>query len=131
VANAFHPRFGRRVRLEHWSSALNQGPAAARNILGHPTAYDKIPYFYSDQYDFGMEYRGLAVDSDEVVIRGDTTRREFVAFWLRQGRVVAAMNANIWDVGEEIEALISSGTVVDRQRLLDTDTDLSQLIHTS
>jgi 3-phenylpropionate/trans-cinnamate dioxygenase ferredoxin reductase component len=127
VANAFHPHYGRRIRLEHWSSALNQGPAAAKNLLGTPTVYDKIPYFFSDQYDFGMEYRGLADESDEVVYRGDKSKREFIAFWLRRDHVVAAMNANVWDQGEHLEALISGGRPVDRRRLVDTDVDLREL----
>jgi 3-phenylpropionate/trans-cinnamate dioxygenase ferredoxin reductase subunit len=128
VANAFHPTYGRRVRLEHWSSALNQGPVAAINLLGKPTAYEKLPYFFSDQYDFGMEYRGLAVDPDEVVFRGSTTQREFIAFWLHQGRVMAAMNANIWDQGEQMEELIASGARVEPPRLADTDIELRSLI---
>jgi len=127
VANAFHPTYGRRIRLEHWSSALNQGPAAAKNILGTPTVYDRVPYFFSDQYEFGMEYRGLATQSDEVVLRGNLTEREFIALWLRDDRVVAVMNANIWDQGEQIEALLSDGSVVDRHRLLDSSVDLSDV----
>jgi 3-phenylpropionate/trans-cinnamate dioxygenase ferredoxin reductase subunit len=124
VANAFHPAYGHRIRLEHWSAALNQGPAAARNILGTPTAYDRIPYFFSDQYEFGMEYRGWANPSDDVVIRGDRAEREFIAFWLRDDRVVAVMNANIWDAGEQIEMLMSHEGVVDRDRLADPNVDL-------
>ena len=87
VASAWHPVFGRRIRLEHWSSALNQGPVAARNMLGTRTRYDRIPYFYSDQYDVGMEYSGYAPDWDQVVFRGDPAKREFIAFWLKDGRV--------------------------------------------
>ena len=127
VANAFHPLYGRRVRLEHWSSALNQGPAAAHNMLGQSTVYDKTPYFLSDQYDFGMEYRGFAPDFDEVVFRGDRASREFVAFWLRAGHLVAAKNANIWDQGDQLEALVRAGTVVDRARLADAEVDLADL----
>jgi 3-phenylpropionate/trans-cinnamate dioxygenase ferredoxin reductase subunit len=127
VANAFHPTYQRRIRLEHWSSALNQGPAAAKNLLGIPTAYDRVPYFFSDQYEFGMEYRGLATDSDDVVFRGESAEREFIAFWLRDDRIVAAMNANIWDQNEHIEALIASGGTVDRRRLADSSVDLSEV----
>jgi 3-phenylpropionate/trans-cinnamate dioxygenase ferredoxin reductase subunit len=128
VANAFHPTYQRHIRLEHWSSALNQGPAAAKNILGIPTAYDRVPYFFSDQYEFGMEYRGLATQSDDVVFRGQPAEREFIAFWLRDDRVVAAMNANIWDQNEQIEALIASGDPVDRRRLVDSSVDLGEVI---
>jgi len=103
VASAHHPGYGHRIRLEHWSSALNQGPVVATNMLGEQAVYDKIPYFFSDQYDVGMEYRGLATGSEEVVFRGDRSRREFVAFWLRHERVVAAMNVNVWDQGQHIQ----------------------------
>ena len=127
VANAFHPTYGHRIRLEHWSSALNQGPAAAKNILGKQAAYDKAPYFFSDQYEFGMEYRGLASPSDEVVIRGDRTEREFIAFWLRDDRVVAAMNANVWDQGDHLDVLVSSRGFVDRGALVDSSVDLGEL----
>ena len=75
-------------------------------MLGKPTAYDKVPYFFSDQYDLGMEYTGFAPSWDEVVFRGNPAEREFIAFWLHQGRVVAGMNANIWDVAPHIEALV-------------------------
>lgn len=127
VANAYHPHYRRRFRLEHWSSALNQGPAAAWSMLGQKQAYDKIPYFFSDQYDFGMEYRGWSTATDEVVIRHGETEYEFLAFWLRQSRVVAAMNANIWDQGEALETLILSGVQVDRDTLTDPDRELSSL----
>jgi 3-phenylpropionate/trans-cinnamate dioxygenase ferredoxin reductase subunit len=127
VANAFHPRYGTRVRLEHWSAALNQGPVAAKNMLGDPTAYDRLPYFFSDQYDLGMEYRGWAPIWDQVVFRGDPATREFIAFWIRDGRVRAAMNANIWDAGEPIEALLLSGLPIDLVRLADPDESLAAL----
>ena len=71
VANAWHPFYGRRIRVEHWANALNQGPAAARAMLGEPVSYDRIPYFFSDQYEVGMEYSGYATEWDEVVFRGD------------------------------------------------------------
>ncbi|HET7523703.1 MAG TPA: FAD-dependent oxidoreductase, partial [Acidimicrobiales bacterium] len=125
VANALHPHYGQRIRLEHWSSALNQGTAAAWNMMGEKRAYDKIPYFFSDQYDFGMEYRGFSTGTDEVVIRRGGSDSEFVAFWLRDSRVVAAMNANIWDQGEALEALIRFGTRVDKDRLTDPNQELA------
>jgi 3-phenylpropionate/trans-cinnamate dioxygenase ferredoxin reductase subunit len=127
VANAFHPLYGTRVRLEHWSAALNQGPTAAMNMLGEPTVYDKVPYFFSDQYDLGMEYRGWAPVWDEVVFRGDPATRQFIAFWLRDSRVVAAMNANTWDAGDALEALIRTRLPVDHARLIDPDVDLASL----
>jgi 3-phenylpropionate/trans-cinnamate dioxygenase ferredoxin reductase component len=127
VAAAWHPRYQTYLRVEHWANALNQGPAAARNMLGVPTPYARLPYFYSDQYDLGMEYSGLAIDWDQVVVRGDLTAREFIAFWLKDQRVVAGMNANIWDVTESIQALIRSGRPVEPARLADPDIPLDQV----
>lgn len=127
VANAFHPHYGTHIRLEHWSAALNQGPAAARNMLGIPTPYDRTPYFFSDQYDLGMEYRGWAPRFDEVVFRGDPKTGEFIAFWLADGKVAAAMNANVWDAGDAIEALLAGDRDVDKARLADTGVDLGSV----
>ena len=128
VAGAEHPFFGTRIRVEHWANALNQGPAAARNMLGRGIAYDRIPYFYSDQYDVGMEYSGYAERWDEVVFRGDPGSREFVAFWIADGRVLAGMNVNVWDVNQHVQSLIRSRAVVDRARLADADTPLQELL---
>ena len=119
VANAFHPFYGRKLRVEHWANALNQPATAARAMLGKPASYDRLPYFFSDQYDVGMEYTGYAVDWDEVVFRGDPAAREFIAFWLREGRVVAGMNVNVWDVTDAIKALITSRAAVPVDRLRD------------
>ncbi|HLN16521.1 MAG TPA: FAD-dependent oxidoreductase [Acidimicrobiales bacterium] len=127
VASAWHPVLGRRIRLEHWSSALNQGPAAAKNMLGEATPYTKIPYFYSDQYDVSMEYAGLATTWDDVVFRGDPASREFIVFWTEDHRVRAGMNVNVWDVNPAIAALVSSGNPVDRDRLADPDVELTSL----
>ncbi|HTV10653.1 MAG TPA: FAD-dependent oxidoreductase [Acidimicrobiales bacterium] len=128
VASAFYPHLGARIRLEHWSAALNQGPAAARAMLGQDITYDRTPYFFSDQYDLGMEYRGWAPSHDRVVLRGDPASRKFLAFWLSQGRVVAAMNSNIWDAGDKLEALVRTRQIVDPDGLADTSTDLSDLV---
>ena len=128
VANAWHPILARRIRLEHWSSALNQGPVAAKNMLGVPTAYEKIPYFFSDQYDVGMEYTGHATDWDQVIFRGDPAGREFIAFWLKDAKVVAGMNVNVWDVAETIAALVASGRSTDKDRLVDPDVELGRLV---
>jgi 3-phenylpropionate/trans-cinnamate dioxygenase ferredoxin reductase subunit len=127
VANAYHPLYGRHVRVEHWANALNQGPAAARSMLGAGEPYARVPYFYSDQYDLGMEYSGLAHGTDEVVFRGDPTSREFIAFWLQHGSVSAAMNANVWDVTDALQALIRSGARVDPERLADRDLALADV----
>jgi 3-phenylpropionate/trans-cinnamate dioxygenase ferredoxin reductase subunit len=127
VANAWHPFFEQRVRVEHWANALNQGPAAARAMLGQDVSYDRIPYFFSDQYDVGMEYSGYAPRWDEVIFRGDRSAGEFVAFWLRDGRVVAGMNVNVWDVNQHVQALIRSRHRIDTGVLADLDTPLEAL----
>ena len=127
VARAFNPFYGERIRVEHWSNALNQGPAAARAMLGQAVSYDRIPYFYSDQYDIGMEYSGYAPRWDEVVFRGDRSDGKFVAFWLRDGRVLAGMNVNVWDVNEQVQALIRSRRPVDQATLCDPDIPLIAL----
>jgi 3-phenylpropionate/trans-cinnamate dioxygenase ferredoxin reductase subunit len=127
VANAWHPFYERYVRVEHWANALHQGPAAARAMLGGPVAYDRLPYFYSDQYDIGMEYSGLATSEDEVVFRGDPASRQFVAFWLCDQRVIAGMNVNVWDVNDHVQALIRSRRPVEVGALTDPDTPLDSL----
>jgi len=126
VANHLHPRLGR-LRVEHWDNALHQGPAAARGMLGSSERYERLPYFFSDQYDVGMEYSGHAAGWDSVVFRGDPASREFIAFWLAGGRVRAGMNVNVWDVTEPIRALIGSGRPVDEQRLAAPDVPLTDL----
>ncbi|WUH96657.1 FAD-dependent oxidoreductase [Spirillospora sp. NBC_00431] len=129
VANAYNPLLGRRIRVEHWANALNGGPAAARAMLGQDVSYDRVPYFFSDQYELGMEMSGVASpgEYDEVVYRGDVPGREFVAFWLAGGRVVAGMNVNVWDVTSDVQALIRSGRPVDAARLADPGVPLAEL----
>jgi 3-phenylpropionate/trans-cinnamate dioxygenase ferredoxin reductase component len=127
VARAQHPFYGERLRLEHWANALNQGPAAARAMLGKPTSYDRIPYFFSDQYDVGMEYSGYAPSWDEVVFRGDRDSGRFIAFWLKGQRVVAGMNVNVWDVNEHVQTLIRSRRPIQTAALSDPDTPLESL----
>jgi 3-phenylpropionate/trans-cinnamate dioxygenase ferredoxin reductase subunit len=127
IANAEHPILGARIRVEHWGTALEQGPAAARNMLGRDLAYERIPYFFSDQYDVGMEYAGYAPTYDRVVFRGNPSSFEFLAFWMRGDRVAAGMNVNIWDVNEDIQALVRSGCSVTDEALSDPDVALSGL----
>ncbi len=127
LANAHHPFYGEHIRVEHWSNALHQGPAAARNMLGQPTAYERLPYFFSDQYDLGMEYSGFAREWDRVVFRGDPAGREFIAFWLVEDRVVAGMNVNVWDVTETVQKLIRDRATVDDRMLADLDTPLEEV----
>ncbi|MEU1302446.1 NAD(P)/FAD-dependent oxidoreductase [Streptomyces shenzhenensis] len=121
--------FGTRLRVEHWANALNGGPAAARAMLGGDVTYDRVPYFFSDQYDLGMEYSGWAPPGsyDQVVIRGDAGKREFIAFWVKEGRVLAGMNVNVWDVTDPIQQLIRSRARVDTERLADPHVPLSAL----
>jgi len=128
VAGAWHPFYDRRLRTEHWANAKFQGAAAGSLMLGANAPYDRIPDFYSDQYDLGMEYTGRAERGDRLVVRGSLTDREFVAFWIRDGRVVAGMNANIWDVAKPIERLIRSRAVVDPERLADQSVQIDDLV---
>ena len=128
VANVDTPQWGR-VRVEHWANALNGGPAAAKAMLGRDVSYDRVPYFFSDQYDLGMEYSGWAPPGsyDRVVLRGDKDEREFVAFWLHDGRVLAGMNVNVWDVTDPIQSLVRTGNQVDPDRLADPEVPLTDL----
>lgn len=129
VANAFHPVLGRHIRVEHWANALHQPGTAAASMLGESASYDRLPYFFTDQYDLGMEYAGYAEPGsyDDVVVRGDLARREFIAFWTAGGRVLAGMNVNVWDVSDKIQHLVRSGTRVDRGMLTDPDVPLERL----
>lgn len=128
VASAWHPFYEQRVRVEHWANALNQGPAAARSMLDEDVSYDRIPYFFSDQYEVGMEYSGYATEWDQVVFRGERESGEFIAFWLKDARVVAGMNVNVWDVNQHVQALIRSRSTVDVAALGDPDTPLDSVL---
>jgi 3-phenylpropionate/trans-cinnamate dioxygenase ferredoxin reductase subunit len=128
VANAHHAFYGERMRVEHWANALHQGPVAARNMRGHTDAYDRLPYFFSDQYDVGMEYAGFARAWDRVVFRGDLASREFIAFWMTGRRVVAGMNFNVWDVTDAIQRLIRDRVDVDDRFLADPGVPLDELV---
>ncbi|MEV0845942.1 FAD-dependent oxidoreductase [Streptomyces sp. NPDC049954] len=121
---------GAPLRVEHWANALNGGPAAARSMLGKDTVYDRVPYFFSDQYDLGMEYSGYAPPGgyDQVLVRGDAGKRQFIAFWLLDGQVRAGMNVNVWDVTDTIQALIRSGVRPDPEALSDPGVELSSLL---
>ena len=121
VANSYLPLLGRHVRVEHWSNALNGGKAVALSMLGKQLEYNRVPYFFSDQYDLGMECAGLPSPGtyDQVVYRGDTDALEFIAFWLKEGRLVAGMNVNVWDVNDDLQGLIRSAKPLDPARLSD------------
>jgi 3-phenylpropionate/trans-cinnamate dioxygenase ferredoxin reductase subunit len=127
LANAYHPVLRQRMRNEHWANAEQGGRTAARSMLGEAAMFDEIPYFYTDQYDLGMEYSGyppLALNAP-VVYRGDRAARAFIAFWMNDDRVVAGMNVNVWDVNEAVQQLIRSGRAVDRDRLADPAIELA------
>lgn len=130
VASVYHPRLGHRLRVEHWANADTAGAAAGRALLGDTTEYDAIPYFYTDQFDLSMEYSGfgdLAADA-QVVFRGDRLGREFLVFWLADGRVVAGMNVNVWDVNATVQRLITSQLRVDPRRLADESIAVEDLL---
>jgi NADPH-dependent 2,4-dienoyl-CoA reductase/sulfur reductase-like enzyme len=129
VASFHHALFGTGLRVEHWANALNGGRAAARAMLDRDVTYDRVPYFFSDQYDLGMEYSGWAPAGsyDQVVIRGDAGKREFIAFWVKDGRVLAGMNVNVWDVTDKIQRLIRSKARVDTEALADPHVPLDGL----
>ncbi|MCY0903528.1 NAD(P)/FAD-dependent oxidoreductase [Arthrobacter sp. H14-L1] len=129
VANAMHPVTGEYARSEHWANAIAGGQTAARSMLGQKAALADIPYFYTDQFDLGMEYSGYAAlaKSAQLVIRGSLENHEFIAFWVLDGRVVAGMNVNVWEVQDAIKELIGSGRPVDTLRLADPKTELDTL----
>ena len=129
VANVLSPFYGKHIRVEHWANALNQPRTAAASMLGHNAVYDELPYFFTDQYDLGMEYFGHVEPGgyDQVVIRGDAATREFIAFWLKDGLVLAAMNVNVWDVADQLKTLIRSRTRIDPTRLADASVSLGDL----
>jgi 3-phenylpropionate/trans-cinnamate dioxygenase ferredoxin reductase subunit len=127
VARAWHPHYRRHIRVEHWSAALNQGGTAGRNATGGRESYDRLPYFFSDQYDLGLEDVGLSSTDDQVVVRGDVETWEFIAFWHRDGIVTAAMNVNVWDVIEDLKALLLRGAPIDPAALADPDVPLAGL----
>ena len=128
AAEAYHPYLGRHLHVEHWSFALNSGKAAGQSMAGQDVTFDRVPYFFTDQYDVGMEYSGTTDGYDRVVFRGDPAGREFIAFWLAGGQVLAGMNVNVWDVTDPIQALVRSGKPVDLARLTDPAVALTDLL---
>ena len=127
VANAETPALGQRVRVEHWANALDRPPSVAKGVLGKSGDFDKLPFFFSDQYDLGLEYSGRAGREDDLVVRGDLHGRKYVAFWLNGDRVTAGMNVNVWDVQDDIQALIASHGPVNRDKLADPDVPLAEV----
>ena len=127
VASAWHPHYGRHLRVEHWANALNQGLTAGANAAGGGERYTRLPYFFSDQYDLGMEYVGYSEPGDAVVVRGSLEDREFIAFWQRDGVVTAAMNVNVWDVVDDLKAIAASGRTLPADQLADPSLPLGEL----
>jgi 3-phenylpropionate/trans-cinnamate dioxygenase ferredoxin reductase subunit len=129
VASSYLPLLGRHLRMDHWSNALNGGKAAGLSMLGKQVEYNRVPYFYSDQYDLGMECAGLPLPGtyDQVVYRGDSDGLEFIAFWLKESRLVAGMNVNIWDVNADIQSVIRAARPLDPARLADPAIPLAEV----
>ncbi|GAA1775076.1 NAD(P)/FAD-dependent oxidoreductase [Actinomadura chokoriensis] len=122
IAAHDHPRYEGRVRVEHWDNAKRQGKHAAGALLGADDPYTASPFFFSDQYDLGCEYRGLADPAtDELVVRGEPSTREFIAFWLRDGHVTAALNVNSWEHGDALQALVDTRAAVTAEDLAKGD----------
>ena len=129
VANAYNPRLERRLRVEHWENARRQGATAAKAMLGQDAIDTRPSYFFSDQYDLGMEYTGDIGPSgyDQVIFRRHADS-QLIVFWLHEQRVQAGMNINIWDVADDIEQLIQSGRPVNTDDLADPDIPLPNLL---
>ena len=127
IASAFQRRYGRHLRVEHWANALNQGLTAGGNAAGRRDPYTRLPYFFSDQFDLGLEYVGHAGPGDRVVVRGALEDRKFVAFWHHDGVVSAAMNVNVWDVVDDLKAIVGAARPVDPRRLADPSVALDDL----
>ncbi|MGV0645388.1 NAD(P)/FAD-dependent oxidoreductase [Mycolicibacterium sp. XJ879] len=118
IAAAEHPLLGVRIRTEHWANALKQPAVAADAMIGRPAEYADLPYFFTDQYDLGMEYVGHAREYDRVAFRGDVAGREFTAFWFdADSRVIAGMNVNIWEGLDDLKALIQSREPISPERI--------------
>ena len=130
VANAFHPLLGKHLRIEHWFNAMSQPAVAARSMLGMDASYAEVPYFYSDQFELGMEYSGYVApgDCDKVLFRGDREKLECIVFWLKDRKVLAGMNINVWDQTETIKALVRCGRRVDTADLANTDIELADVL---
>jgi NADPH-dependent 2,4-dienoyl-CoA reductase/sulfur reductase-like enzyme len=129
IACVLHPDIHKRLHSEHWQNAISTGEAAARAMLGKKVSYDAIPYFFTDQFDLGMEFSGYAplMDGAELIFRGDRDAREFIVFWLANQIPVAGMNVNVWDVNDQVQRLIRQGTAVDAAALENPDVPLDTL----
>jgi len=130
VANAYNPRLGRHIRVEHWANARRQGATAGKAMLGQDAVDARPSYFFSDQYDLSMEYTGDIGPSgyDQVIFRRYADSAQLIVFWLSEQRVQAGMNINIWDVADDIERLVQSPHPADTDDLADPDIPLASLL---
>jgi nitrite reductase/ring-hydroxylating ferredoxin subunit len=130
VANHYHPLFQRRMRVEHWQNAIQQGAAAARSMLGHRVPYDAVHWFWSDQYDVNVQYAGVHGKWDQIVFRGAPATRSFLAFYLNGGRVDAIAGVNRGEDLRRALPLIRARSMVQPRQLADEDVDLRTLVRT-
>ena len=130
IAHAYNPRLGRHIRVEHWANARRQGLVAAKAMLGQDAVDLRPSYFYTDQYDLGMEYTGDIGPAgyDRVVFRRYADSSQVIVFWLYEQRVQAGMNINIWDVAEDIERLVQSARPISVDELADPDIPLDSMV---
>ena len=121
---------GRRIRVEHWDVAMQQGMHAARNMLGADADYDVVPYFFSDLADWaGLEYVGPAKDWDEEIWRGDREQGEFSVWYLKDGRVAGALSVERSEDLAEARRMLADGVDVSaaKEQIADPDGDLSAI----
>jgi 3-phenylpropionate/trans-cinnamate dioxygenase ferredoxin reductase subunit len=126
VASAWNPRYAERVRSEHWDNARRQGRTAARNMLGGGEVYDRVPYFFSDQFDLGMELVGRPGIGTEQLVRHESTGT--VVLWTRRGGVVAGMHTNLRDSKKAIDRLVTAGGEIDATAFRDPSVPLSEAL---
>jgi 3-phenylpropionate/trans-cinnamate dioxygenase ferredoxin reductase component len=132
VASAENDWAGRRLRVEHWANAQDQGEHAGRSMAGSGERWNRPPFFFSDQYDVGLEYRGWADPATaELVVRGRPSQGPFVAFWLKDGAVHAALHVNSWDDGDALKALVTQKAVIAPEKLADPGQELASLVPTT
>jgi 3-phenylpropionate/trans-cinnamate dioxygenase ferredoxin reductase subunit len=127
VANHYHPVFEQLMRVEHWNNAFNQARVAARNMMGRHLVYDEIHSFWSDQYEYGLEYAGWHREWDEIVVRGSLEARDFIAFYVKDGLVTASVGIDRSDDVQTSAQLIGARKPIDPAALQDDTVDLDSL----
>lgn len=128
VANSWHPRLGASARLEHFDNAQRQGEAAGKAMTGKLEAFDTVPFFYSDQYEFHLIYRGMARSWDTVVVRGTPDTGSFSAFYLKDHRVLAVCSVNRY--AESVAATRLLYHEADGAALIDESVEIDSLLKT-